>query len=191
MVNRILFGLGVVIAIAAVYVFFVWKGLARWGYDEVLAQVTSEFGKNTEVLAVEVTGPGEGDVAFVLRASRGRVRVRSYWLKCKGRNKSTLNGQPHLGDCAYHLRRVSTVTRAATPADRGPTVRLGELRADVFDRLVEGGKPSYTGAVLYRARWHFDAPFAHIAEADGRGVRKVSDDDSDMVVREMVGDPVE
>lgn len=160
----------------------------------MLPDVQREFGDDHRVIAVQVTGSGEGSfrgtVAFVLRRDDGRVVVRRYRRSCAGGgNSATTNDSP------FCLRRTRTLVRRATAADRGPTVALGALSADAVERLQDAGKHPESEAVLRRGRWMFTASGSldvRSAAPDGTGVRAVRDDDAARAasasVQALIGD---
>jgi hypothetical protein len=185
------FSLLAVAAVAAFVVFGVWQPFAGWDYAEVLAKEQAELGKDREVLAVEID---HGTVAFVLKEGKDRVRVRHYSRHCVLHDgDATVNGSEVKGACELRTRRQATFTRPATDADRGPSVPLGKLTADVIDRLEAAGMRSLDDPVFWRGRWRFDAPLtvSRSAAPDGSDIRReeTMTGMASLAVREMVGAP--
>lgn len=191
MVRRAGFLLLAFAVVTAVVVFGVWRPFVGWDYADVLPEAQADFGKNRQVLAVEID---HGTVAFVMKEGGDRVRVRHYARHCLLHDgDSIVNGSPVEGNCEIRTRRQATFMRAATAADRGPAVPLGELEADVVERLEAAGMRSLDDPVFWRGRWRFDAPLAvaRSAAPDGTDVRPArgTSGEARLAVRAMVGAP--
>lgn len=191
MIKRVGFALLAAAIVAAVVVFGFWRPFAGWNYSDVLVEVQRDFGKDREVVAVEID---EGTVAFVMKADDGGLLVRHYSRHCVLHDGDRISGGTRFeGACEVHTRRVRTFTRAGTSAPRGPTVPLGEFSPDVVERLEAAGMRSLDDPVFWRGRWRFDAPLtvARSAAPDGAGIRPetTSTSTAELAVRELVGAP--
>ena len=125
-----------ILVVALIVVFGFVRPFAGWDYAEVLGETQAALGKDRRVVAVEIN---QGTVAFVVREGKA-VRVRHYSRHCALHDgDSTVNGAHREGTGEIRTRRQATFTRAATAADRGPTVPLGALDPDVLKRLEDAG----------------------------------------------------
>ena len=177
-----------ILVVALIVVFGFVRPFAGWDYAEVLGETQAALGKDRRVVAVEIN---QGTVAFVVREGKA-VRVRHYSRHCALHDgDSTVNGAHREGNCEIRTRRQATFTRAATAADRGPTVPLGALDPDVLKRLEDAGMRGRDDPVFWRGRWHFDAPLGHPKSAapDGTDIRPAGTISAAAAtaVREMVG----